>query len=77
MDRHSDKCKVTHVNGNNRSAEADVLEFKDKKKLVVALGNAVKLHMIWNGKLYEAKQAGLEFTSSGPEIFKTQKVKRG
>ena len=56
--RYSDKCKVIHVNGNNKSAEADVLEFKDKKKLVVALGNAVKLHMTWNGKEYEGKQAG-------------------
>jgi hypothetical protein len=53
------------------------LEFKEQKRLVVALGNAVKLHMTWNGKEYEGKQAGLDFVSKGPEIFKTTNVKRG
>lgn len=77
MDRYDDKCKVIHINGNNRSADADILEFKEQKKLVVALGNAVKLHMAWNGKVYEGKQAGLEFVSDGPKIYKTQTVKRG
>jgi|694.fasta_scaffold24683_4 hypothetical protein len=75
--RYGTKCTIIHVNGNNRSAEADVLEFKEQKRLVVALGNAVKLHMTWNGKEYEGKQAGLDFVSKGPEIFKTTNVKRG
>lgn len=75
--RYGDKCTVIHVNGNNKSAEADVLEFKEKKRLVVALGNAVKLHMTWNGKEYEGKQAGLDFVSKGPEVFKTNIAKRG
>jgi hypothetical protein len=75
--RHADKCRVIHINGNNRTVDADVLEFKDQKRLVVALGNAVKLYMTWNGKEYEGKQAGLDFTSAGPEVFKTNTAKRG
>jgi hypothetical protein len=27
--------------------------------------------MIWNGKLYEGRMAGIDFTTSGPTITKT------
>jgi len=33
--------------------------------------------MTWNGKEYEGKQAGLDFVSKGPEVFKTSVAKRG
>ena len=32
---------------------------------------SVKLPMTWNGKLYEGKMAGIDFTSAGPSINKT------
>ena len=48
-----------------------VFEFKERKSLTVVLNKSVKLPMTWNGKLYEGKMAGIDFTSAGPSINKT------
>ena len=47
------------------------MEFKERKSLIVVLNKSVKLPMTWNGKLYEGKMAGIDFTSAGPSINKT------
>lgn len=67
--RHDTKCIIKQAN-NNKSVEAEVLEFKEQKNLVVVLNKSVKLPMVWNGKLYEGKMAGLDFVTTGPKITK-------
>lgn len=64
------KCIVRQAN-SNKTVESEVHEFKDKEKLVVVLNKSVKLNMVWNGKLYEGKMAGLDFLSEGPKVTKT------
>jgi hypothetical protein len=64
------KCIVRQAN-NSKTVESEVHEFKDKEKLVVVLNKSVKLNMVWNGKLYEGKMAGLDFLSEGPRVTKT------
>ena len=65
--RYGDKCLVTQAN-TNRSVEAEVFDFKEQKSLTVVLNKSVKLPMVWNGKSYEGKMAGIDFTSTGPSI---------
>ncbi len=74
--RHSGTCKVQQA-GNNKIVEAEVHEFKEKQKLVVVLNKSVKLPMVWNGKVYEGKMAGLDFISDGPKLNKTETSIRG
>ena len=68
--RYGDKCVVKQDN-SNKSVEAEVLEFKEKKNLIVVLNKSVKLNMIWNGKLYEGKMAGIDFNTTGPTISRS------
>ncbi len=63
------KCQVKQAN-TSKLVEAEVHEFKEKSKLVVVLNKSVKLNMVWNGKVYEGKMAGLDFISDGPKITK-------
>ena len=65
--RYGDKCLVKQAN-TSRSVEAEVFDFKEQKSLTVVLNKSVKLPMVWNGKLYEGKMAGIDFTSTGPTI---------
>jgi len=74
--RHSDSCKVRQAN-TSKLVEAAVHEFKDKAHLTVVLNKSVKLPMVWNGKVYEGKMAGLDFVSDGPTISKTTTSIRG
>jgi hypothetical protein len=43
----------------------------------VVLNKSIKLPMVWNGKVYEGKMAGLDFVSDGPALNKTQTSIRG
>lgn len=61
------KCKVLCLE-TNKTADAEVLEFKEKAKLIVVLNKAIKLTLNWNGRTYLGKGSGLEFTSDGPSI---------
>lgn len=63
------KCQVKQAN-TSKLVEAEVHEFKEKERLVVVLNKSVKLNMVWNGKLYEGKMAGMDFTSEGPKVTK-------
>jgi hypothetical protein len=65
--RYSDKCTIKQVN-SSKSVEAEVHEFAEQKHLTVVLNKSVKLPMVWNGKLYEGRMAGIDFTSTGPTI---------
>jgi hypothetical protein len=69
--RYSETCTVKQAN-TSKTVEAVVYEFKEQQNLTVVLNKSVKLPMIWNGKLYEGKMAGIDFTSSGPIINKTK-----
>lgn len=74
--RHSDSCKVQQAN-TTKLVDAAVHEFKDKAHLTVVLNKSIKLPMVWNGKVYEGKMAGLDFVSDGPTISKTTTSIRG
>jgi hypothetical protein len=69
--RYSETCTVKQAN-TSKTVEAVVYEFKEQQNLTVVLNKSVKLPMIWNGKLYEGKMAGIDFTSTGPLINKTK-----
>jgi hypothetical protein len=69
--RYGDKCTIKQVN-SSKSVEAEVHEFREQKNLTVVLNKSVKLPMIWNGKLYEGRMAGIDFTSDGPSIQRTK-----
>ena len=73
--RFGDKCTVKQAN-SSKTVEAEVFSFKEHSSLTVVLNKSVKLPMVWNGKLYEGKMAGIDFTSTGPTINKT-KTSRG
>ena len=68
--RYGETCTVKQAN-SSKTVEAVVFEFKEQKSLIVVLNKSVKLPMTWNGKLYEGKMAGIDFTSAGPSINKT------
>jgi hypothetical protein len=73
---HRDTCTVTQVD-NNRSVEAEVQDFRPQDRLVVVVNRAVKLHLKWNGRVYEGRAAGMDFVSDGPRITRTQTSIRG
>jgi hypothetical protein len=61
----AETCKLTNTN-NGVEVEAEILEFKPGKTLVVSLNRSVKLTLKHNGKTYVGAMAGIEFTSTGP-----------
>ena len=76
MTRHSDTCQVTQTS-SNRIVEAVVQDFRENETLTVILNKSVKMVMKWNGKCYEGRMAGMDFTSGGPSITRTQTSSRG
>ena len=65
--RYGDTCTVKQAN-SSKTVEAIVYEFTEQKHLTVVLNKSVKLPMTWNGRLYEGRMAGIDFTSIGPSI---------
>ena len=65
--RVGDKCVVKQDN-SSKTVEAEVLSFNEKRNLTVVLNKSVKLNMAWNGRLYEGRMAGIDFTTEGPTI---------
>lgn len=76
ISRHSDTCQVTQT-ASNKLVEAVVQNFSEMDVLHVIINKSVKLSMKWNGKVYEGRMAGMDFTSNGPTISKTQTGVRG
>ena len=74
--RHSDTCLVEQV-ASKRQVEAVVQNFSENELLHVIINKSVKLSMKWNGECYEGRAAGMDFTSNGPSVSKTQTASRG
>ena len=68
--RYGETCMVKQDN-TSKSVEAVVYQFKEGESLTVVLNKSVKLNMIWNGRLYEGRMAGIDFTSPGPSISRS------
>ena len=69
--RYGDKC-IVRQEKSNKEVEAEVLEIREGQNLIVVLNKSVKLPMVWNGKMYEGRMAGIDFVSAGPSITKTR-----
>ena len=69
--RVSSKCIVKQEK-TSKTVEAEVLSFNEKRNLTVVLNKSVKLNMAWNGRLYEGRMAGIDFTTEGPTITKSK-----
>jgi hypothetical protein len=52
--------------------KGEIMSFNEGRNLTVVMNKAVKLMMTWNGRMYEGRSAGMDFTSNGPTISKTQ-----
>ena len=63
-----DKCKLT-CTSNGITMDADVMSFSEGNFLTVAIAE-MKVSMNFNGKLYEGRAAGMNFTSTGPRVIK-------
>jgi len=74
--RHDSHCEVVQEN-TGKSVTAEVMAFNEMRNLTVVLNKSVKLLMNWNGQVYEARMAGIDFVSNGPKIKKTQVGIRG
>ena len=74
--RYSDTCEIANVS-NDMLVGAVVQNFKENESLHVILNKSVKLTLKWNGRLYEGRVAGMDFTSTGPSVSKTQTGSRG
>ena len=68
--RHEDHCEVKQAN-SSKTVKAGILEFQEQVKLTVVLNKSVKLPMKWNGRLYEGRMAGMDFTTPGPKVSRT------
>jgi hypothetical protein len=47
--------------------EAEILAFNEGRNLTVVLNKSIKVLMNWNGRMYEGRMAGMDFTSNGPK----------
>jgi hypothetical protein len=64
--RYENTCIVTNVN-SGKTLEAEVMLFNEGRNLTAIVNKAVKLLMTWNGRQYEGRMAGIDFTSAGPK----------
>jgi len=69
--RHSDKCVIRQA-ASGREVEGEVMAFNEGRNLNIVMNKTVKIMMTWNGRLYEGRSAGMDFTSDGPKVSKTQ-----
>ena len=64
--RYDDHCSVKNV-ASGKAVEAEILAFNEGRNLTVVLNKSVKVLMNWNGRAYEGRMAGMDFTSAGPK----------
>lgn len=64
--RYDSHCDVKNV-ASGKSVEAEILAFNEGRNLTVVLNKSVKVLMNWNGRMYEGRMAGMDFTSAGPK----------
>jgi hypothetical protein len=65
--RFEKECEITQEK-TGKSIIAEVISLKNKEKLVVNINRTVNMTMVWNGRVYEGRMAGMDFISDGPEI---------
>jgi hypothetical protein len=53
---------------NGRRMVGEILSFREHDHCAVSVNRQIKLDMKWNGQVYEARNAGLSFTTDGPLI---------
>lgn len=65
----SDTCQLQCVD-NGKTMVADVLDFRQNKRLSVSVMKSIKLEMRYNERshVYEGNMGGLTFTTAGPII---------
>ena len=69
--RHSNTCTVKQV-ASGREVAGEIMAFNEGRNLTVVMNKSVKIMMTWNGRMYEGRSAGMDFTSDGPQVSKTQ-----
>jgi hypothetical protein len=74
--RFDKTCEVVQEK-NGKSVVAEVVSLKNKEKLVVNINRSINMTMVWNGRVYEGKMAGMDFISNGPEIHVMKDNSRG
>ena len=74
--RHSDTCTVKQA-ATGREVVGEIMAFNEGRNLTVVMNKSVKLMMNWNGRMYEGRAAGMDFTSDGPNISKIKTSSRG
>jgi hypothetical protein len=62
---------------SSKLTEAVVSHFVFEQDLNVIINKTIKISMKWNGRYYEGRQAGMDFESAGPEVYKTTTGLRG
>ena len=69
--RHSNTCTIKQV-ASGREVSGEIMAFNEGRNLTVVMNKSVKVIMTWNGRMYEGRSAGMDFTSDGPQVSKTQ-----
>lgn len=69
--KHENTCIIKEDLGG-RTAEAEVVFFREQQTLNVVLQRTIKINMTWNGKQYHGKAAGMDFFSDGPKTWKVR-----
>jgi hypothetical protein len=64
--RYESTCEVRQEN-SGKTVVAEIMNFNEGRNLTVVLNKSVKLLMSWNGRVYEARMAGIDFVSDGPK----------
>ena len=65
--RFDPTCTITQLS-SRKDVVAEVHEFSQHDRLIVVVNKSIKVHMKWNGKMYEGAMAGMDFVSAGPVI---------
>ena len=69
---HNDICELLCTD-NDKTATAEVLNFREGDGLTVALvGNKIVMKYVKQHDIYVGSMAGMEFTTKGPKIHNTQ-----
>ena len=68
--RHSDTCTIKQV-ASGREVTGEIMGFNEGRNLTVVMNKSVKVMMTWNGRMYEGRNAGMDFESEGPKVTRT------
>jgi hypothetical protein len=74
--RFEKTCEVVQEK-NGKTVIAEVVSLKNKEKLIVNINHTINMTMVWNGRIYEGKMAGMDFISKGPVVHELNDNSRG